>query len=151
MVDTSINKEKYCSLITQPQSRRQNLEHCSKFRQADAGVGSDSLTPDIIFIPTQSGGYYVNRSKATIVSRGGYGRLEFELSAAEIAKLESEDPNTEVWGDEADLVFPRVQADWVIWIMELPSVKARFEDNHVRQEFDYWVRVDENNEIVESW
>jgi hypothetical protein len=129
------------------------------------------MTPDIIFIPTLSGGYYVDRSKATIVARGGYGRLEFELSEHEIAQLE--EGELEVWGDEADLVFSNVQPDWVTWVKGLWNVKsspvasysnleestelpceqrgARFEDRHAGEEFNYWVRVDENNVVVESW
>jgi hypothetical protein len=150
------------------------------------------MTPDIIFIPTLSGGYYVDRSKATIVARGGYGRLEFELSEHEIAQLE--EGELEVWGDEADLVFSNVQPDWVSWVKGLWNVKsspvasysnleestelpceqpprrsqtlsvndqdavrrdwgcgARFEDRHAGEEFNYWVRVDENNVVVERW
>jgi len=124
MVDTSINKEKYCSLITER---------------------SDSLTPDIIFIPTHSGGYYVDRAKATIVARGGYGRLEFELNEHEIAQLE--EGELEVWGDEADLVFPNVQADWVSWVKGLPSITNRFQE----WLFEYWCHMSEDDDVIEKW
>ncbi len=107
------------------------------------------MTSDIIFIPTSSGGYYVDRSQATIVSTGGYGRLEFDLSDEEIEELEREE--WDVWGNEADLIFPGVQEDWVSYIKNLPSVRARFEDCHSREIFEYWCRVNENNEVIDSW
>jgi len=100
----------------------------------------------IIFIPAQSGGYYVDRSKATVVTRGGYGRLEFDLSDAEIAALEQGD--LEVWGDEADLVFPGVPLDWVSHIKSLPFMQSiPFTDPL----WSYWCKVDGNNKVVESW
>ena len=76
---------------------------------------------EIIFIPTLSGGYYVDRSKATIVCRGGYGRLEFDLSDNEQDELEGE-----VWGDEADLVFPGVERDWADCIKSLRNHSRHF-------------------------
>lgn|GEM_PF-4017188 len=100
----------------------------------------------IIFIPAQSGGYYVDRSKATVVTRGGYGRLEFDLSDAEIAALEQGD--LEVWGDEADLVFPGVPLDWVSYVKQLPVVDQTPTTEPL---WIYWCQIGENGKVIESW
>ncbi len=105
---------------------------------------------DIIFIPHNSspGGIYVDRAKATIVSHCGYGRFEFDLTAAEIEELQAEDPETPVMGDEADLVFPGVGKGWVEEIKGLPSVEQLPATDCP---WLYWCEIDGDDKMTMQW
>lgn len=105
---------------------------------------------EIIFIPTSSGGYYVNRSKAALTAHCGCGWIKFDLSAAEMSKLQESEPECSVWGDEADIVFPGVEPDWVEQIKSLPTLPEEQLPTDGREWF-YWCEVDESGDIVESW
>ena len=110
------------------------------------------MTTDIIFLPDpeSNGGYYINRAEATVVCVGGYGRLEFELSDAEIAEMQQKDPDEKIWGDEADLVFPRVQPDWPTYLQRLPSIS---EEQLPATDYPwlYWCAVDANSHVIMQW
>ncbi len=97
---------------------------------------------DIIFILEPHCGYYVNQAKATTVNRGNYRRLEFDLAESEIAALEQEDPETKVWGDEADLVFstPDRLESWKV--VQVPATNPPWL---------YWCKVDEDQKVIEFW
>lgn len=105
----------------------------------------------IVFIPNSPpdspGGLYVNLKHAKVVAKGGYGRIEFELSPSEIAELTQLDPETPVHGDEADLVFNDGGPNFIDYIKSLapasnvPDVSSWL----------YWCAVDEKNKPVMYW
>lgn len=127
MVNTSDNQEKHCSLITKAQP-----SHC----------------PLIVFLPYEEGGIYINLQHATVRFSGGCGRIEFELDEREIVDLIVSDPESPVYGDEADLVYPHAEPNFPEYINSLPLVTL---DPSVSSEWRYWCEVDENGRVMMQW
>ena len=103
----------------------------------------------MVIIPSTDGHTFcINLDYARVVQKGGYHRIEFELAEDTIDRLVSENPDTEMWGDELDLVFanneyPHFQ-EHASHIVATDTVNDVFD-------WEYWCQMDSGGNVMEKW